>query len=633
MVQFRTDSVEEEATVDEAIVAPDIDLNVLPERSVGVNASDRITEFFRGTIQKGKGDEAAEKVAQEYRELLANSSIRPDVVDKIRVDVISKNPYALNMTCIAITYTDTSPRDNITISCTHTQMLEITSNGITPGETALINDGRTEKYTYERVPGDVYTPALIDIISNKVRSLTGADKWHSANCSILSKVADITDIDFLKKSLDHANQAAWMTYAHACGQSFLPFNPQLLDESSTLTINVDFNPTPLKTLDGMPVRTDILMDIKHINQNNESKDPFIGNSTADIVRCGGFIDLLYVEPEQGDDYYNHRDNTDGKRYQARFNITKLESLQDATSPGLLMYILGNSVILEQRMRWATTFLPMANPGKLNLRDIGAIGYEVPTEVDGKLEYRRIDTYADFTTEDLYSLLKYAVRPGLIYSLHCEERGFDAATHEIFLEAAYGNKHAEQQLIEQADLMFDGRFSEHYQGTGIGTVEPTRQQLGYYPLDNRVHDIRNFDYLGFLNVFGGQDHDIVVGFDSTNLAGENSSVDMQAIATAKREEYYRKISPGHMVITGYARIVNFSDDFIGALATAMIESGYAPTANNVHTGYTDHRRREFTQIRDMVHDNPRLGNGMIRESRAHVVGGMRRTGNSAYGYYR
>jgi hypothetical protein len=342
------------------------------------------------------------------------------------------------------------------------------------------------------------------------------------------------------------------------------------ERDATLTVRTSFGNSQTHNAVMHPVRNDVVVDLTASPVNQQQGNTQQVERVSQVASVGGFIDLVWdpVAPQQNA-WAAQMQQQSYVRYAARFVATRMESASLLTIPAQLLAIIPG-LALRENNAWVQAFKRSTFVKGVDMRDIGAVGIEANFMNDASGIGARIDTKADsFRPEHLHKLIASTIKPGLIMSLDIAECGPDSWFNDVFAAAAEGNKAANQAIINAANVLTNGKFSNYFaDGMQVCQDECNRIHLGHYGDDNGVRkDIRDVDYLAVLNLMGDKDPMVVQKWSDTFA---NTSTPLP-IRLAERKRIIQGLF-ADVVFTGFARRVTFEPAFIEALAKACQDAG-------------------------------------------------------------
>lgn len=476
--------------------------------------------------------------------------------------------------------------------------INITGHGQTPIQidrpAAECYDSETSRLIMEVAAEDFPGATLIDAGVNII-PLNVASQENLENSAELSGL------------LFHALNAAIITLNQAIGSTeFILSAAELItDRTVQLTANIDPNPaSQLQTASGRPVRTDVIITTAAAVSENNNVSKF--SKETDITIAGLYIDLAYIDsasiPTQSGPYAQVVERT--QRYRARAVVTTADTnLAVVTMEGVLLG-LSSVTAMDRDNAWMRLFTPRYNKSGIDLRDIGAIGYEC-THLTQDGQPARIDTRSDAfasNNANLAELLNAAIFPGLIYSmdiLPCDDLGW---IYSAFLAAARGNTAAINEIIQSCDNLTSNEFSKIWRaGTPIANYDNTLVPVGYYTDNNgEKRDLRDYDYLAMLNIMGPKG-DMAAVEDFSDFFDQAGIPEM--VRLNKYIERLRTIIGPSLEIKGFAHRITFNNEFLIAFNNALAKVGFAVRTNSVGVFVAGSGRRGNTNVLQQ----PSIGN--------------------------
>lgn len=538
-------------------------------------------------LSRSSAGEAVNKLVEGIKKILTNEG---DAVKDVGVLVVDGQVRGSVLSSILICR---RLQDRVT---TFNLIVEASANRLSNTE-QTINNTKVETPT---VPGDVNNAGFWDKCITVVQERYGRVTVQYAGASVIPRELSAEDTARLRAIVYYADTAVWTTMANSSTTPPEPFSVTWLTNKEKLQARLDFQPQPQETAAGLPIRSDVSVVLTGSTINGS--DPLLAGS-QDFSRVDGYVDLVYDPP--GQPALGMIQQT--QHYWARLVMTLAAPQLNAITPELLLLSIGSSTLLSRNMAWANVFRPRYGAGT-NLRDIGAIGFDVPSYA-GSVEPKKIDTQsATWTVDNLFSLLTAAVRPSLIYSIDVEETGDLSWLQLLLVGAANGDPEAYGLITRAADNLTAGRFSQRFANGGPIVVDDNnRIFLGYYQENNNgvieKRDIRSIDYLAMLNHVGQTDMKAVVDYTNTF---DQTNVELP-IRLEKRLRILEKVLGETLRITGYARRVTFTPAFIEALALAIVDAGLNIQPSNVYSDMGGNVRRGNENIAAMAYGGTAVQN--------------------------
>lgn len=527
--------------------------------------------------------EAVKKLTNTIKDILAADG--GDESD-IKVLILDSQQRGTSLSCVVITAG--ALRGTQSYVAAHTLVVEASGGRLPKLQYNIAN----QQCEITATAGDVFNQAMWEKVKQLVSEHypTGSEIRHASGTTIPLEM-DLGDVDRVRKVLFYAIQAVYTHIEDMTNQPVPTFSVSAFTRQDRVSAKVDFTPQAIETTTGLPIRSDVAVILNASNTavNQADLSPSLGK---DFSRIDGYIDLVYQQPPRP----GFGQPMITQHYHPRFVMTNFAPLLEGVNLELLLLALSSSTLLSRNSNyaWGGVFRPKYGPD-INLRNIGAIGLEIPQLVgspDGKGDI--INTQAStFTMENLYQLLVTAIHPNLIYSFDVEENGSLTFIHSIFSAAASGDAGANQMIIEAANRLTDNHFSRYFQNGPVAVEDNNRVHLGYYTnTKGERRDIREIDTLAVLNMIGKQDPTIPVKwantFDRVDLPMEQRLDERERILTSL-------IGAGSMRITGYGRRITFNPAFISALSDALINAGLVIQPGNQSYLFGDQVIRGNDQI--------------------------------------
>lgn len=422
--------------------------------------------------------------------------------------------------------------------------------------------------------GDAYNAKLREEVAAAVGRSYPQMKILSAGATVVPRDFKVDD-----EKLVH-DLGANATYADAVElernrPGWEDLNLSTVARDATLQVRTQLTRDQVINVVGQPIRRDISIDLNAIPVQQNQQDVA---RQAPLARISGYLDLVYNPVAQPTNAFNayaqQQVQAPGsppltRTYVARFVMTDMESVT-APTLGCQLLTLAMAASLNENNSWVKAFEPQYTQGQQDLHDFGAVGIEVNFQNPGQPGLGRIDTQsADFGEQQLMQLVAATVAPGLMISLDVEEVGPSSWINGIFPAAASGHPGANAEIYDAAMRLTNGAFAKYFpQGGVICYDEDNKIHMGTWVDSNGVkRDLRDWDYLAVLNTMGERDPVVVKDFSDTfTLTGFPL---LQRLAARKR--IITGLASG-VNITGFARRVTFSTEFIVALAKGCLECG-------------------------------------------------------------
>ena len=518
---------------------------------------------------------------------------------------------AWNLPYSGIAITHQSPR-GVSV---HTLLLE--DDGPKP-DNQIFRISPQETVEVPTTPGDTYNEAYWKTVNLQVQRAYGSNvEIIDGGMQVVYRTVNPEDRIQVGRILTAAANAAVGAITLETVGGDLASGRSLLDRLNSygvvMNATVNTNPPALVTPNGLPVRRDLVVTstVSVPNQNNTNLRGTRGGSWK-FAEISAFTTLEYVAPEPVTyvpGYPVPQQPT--QRYIPRLVITDISSQGITTLPNLLLAI-STATVIQEGLLWTEAFRPQKGRYQTdtsNMHNIGAIGYDIPElrkeSKPEKPEPGMIDvTSASFTDQHFYQLMVAAVFPTPIYSIDVEEAGSLSWLTNVFRAAANNDAQAKRAIIEAANSLTNGLFSNYFKGDSIIRNDDNRVFLGTYnpagqPPDV-LRDLRELDYLAILNV-AGQTPEIIEDFEKT----QRSNGGLLPERLASLHAIYEAVI-GNVDIKGYAQRFTFSNAFIESLARATRDAGVAPRFQNLPRQVQDRARQRVQDFEWAMVNHANMG---------------------------
>lgn len=521
-----------------------------------------ISRYSAGAVVRGF-ESSLKKIFEE--------SIDPAAVENFQFHILDNQNQGLALSSLLYTFVMSEGGKN------YVAVFNMVVEGSGPNLSNRVINMGDRSVEIATVAGDVLDPLMWDKVVSFLTERYGRDIIVlNAGSMVLPKTLSpdlAVSTDNLRQILYYSTQALSETMNINVTNTRAPISLTMLDSSVTLNAEVNYNVPVVHNAVGQPVRSDISIVLRASQQQGNSLSTQ-HEFSRDLTRVDGYIDLQWHEPQQQVGMMVQQDT---RRYVPRYVLTNIDALTDTISLEHMLLGLSTSTLLSSNFAWAGVYLNRYGVGGRDLRDIGAIGYEINLSSDPNATPDRIDTRSDtFSRNNMIQLLTMAFFPQVIYSLDVEETGELAWLHQTFIAAANGDAAAYKLIVDAANNLTGGAFSTVWGGGQIAQDDYNRIHLGHYTAPSgEVRDIRDLDYLGLLNLIGDRDMQSVVDW---SMSYDDTATPWE-IRLERRAKILQAALP-NCVITGYARRISFRAEFIDALLSACAKAGLSVRQQNV-----------------------------------------------------
>lgn len=369
-------------------------------------------------------------------------------------------------------------------------------------------------------------------------------------------------------------------------------------------LRIDHNPPPCYTPDDLPVRNDVEL----VTTENVPDSQNRGQAQAtEICRVAGFTYFEATDAPQ----QMFGEQVSYARFRPIFCVTQVQSNIQQSLEAYL-FALHTAYAMADPSNWMYGFHQRRGANGA-LRDIGAMGYDVPRLLgEDVVEGAKIDTRsATFGMDKVVWLLNTATHVRRFgFQLDVGERDDFAWQTLVFLGAAEGDQDATRAIIQAANNLTNGRFGQIW--AGIEIVEGLGNQLetGYYhDSNNERRSLDDWTYLEMLNKLGDQDVrdlPLATDFDRT-FSDVNRPI---ADRRYERQNIYYKVCGDSYRVTGKKFRLNILPDFMAALYSAIECDGFQVGITNINNDFHVTGRRSVEDVERYGIDVSRRGGALF-----------------------
>lgn len=560
------------------------------QRSFGMSA-------FRTLISRNGDAAGAGKFAESFRNIITENG---DALQDYKILVLDNQKFGVLLSCVLVTKA-VQAANGRTCVVVHT-MVVACSAGRLPKR--IIQVGNGQSLELESVPGDAKDVDLWDKVKQCVYISYGQGvDVLNAGMSVIPTSMKWDDRAICTSAICVAAESVHRVSQEAIGQAEI-FTVGMIPQGEQLTARVDPAPGNIENEVGLPIRSDIAVQLTGIDKSNGNASIF-SNKEVSYTTVDGFVDLMYVQPEPPMPGYV----PDLRQYLPVYRITKLTSDLGAMTLELMLFALYSATVLNQSRTWGMAFrqkVARDNP----LRDLGAIGWEVPALTGDPNQPGQLPVAnASFTIEQLDRLITDSIRDNLLIQLDVDEAGPDSWLIQILVEAAQGKGPAIDRVLMAAQNLCNGQFMQFYKPDNQRPFPfmnvGNRLIKGWYGPDTAKRPVDDIDYLAMLNMFGPKGRvDAVAEWDRTN-ADEGGPLEMRL---EKRTRMLRDVLEDSMNITGYARPVLASPELLYAIGEGLAQAGLSIAPANIATIVGNQNRRMASTVTGAMLDPRRAASG-------------------------
>ena len=474
-------------------------------------------------------------------------------------------------------------------------------------------------YYVPQTPGDSYNSVYYERVRSIVRSSFDPNVYHyvDAHASVVyTEVNPDNDIE-VDEILRYVANALIGSISLSTGRNGDEGLIQFINENrGALKASLALQPgANVRQPDGLMARSDYAVTTSVENLDGRKGRNRKGQLQLSTV--SGFVDLTYIEP----DPLSLQPVVDAmgrlipppppKYYQATAIITNISSPNRQTISTVFTG-LANATILSENSLFLELFRPQRGvKGDMDIRDIGAVGYDLPFLTEDK-KRRKIDTKSKefIDNQGFERLVTSIISPKLAFAIDIPEVG-PLSWMLVLLRDAAGARgeairlQAQNQIVQICNSLSNGRFSSYYHNESIIESAHRRVILGVFTEaeTQRKVDLRTVDYLAILNEFGTLEDAVLLYDKAANDTREPDAKRIHDMVGLLSEAVFNS----HDIrVRGYAQRMFFTGAFIKAFTTAMRESGCAATFSNLPMSQQELFRTRADRFANYAVDGTQLG---------------------------
>lgn len=438
----------------------------------------------------------------------------------------------------------------------------------------------------------------------------------NAGAMVVPSEVDSKDEERIWQIVWAAQEAVLSNLESAFPQDFAHFNLAEMFDPSRDRMNASFtyNGDDGESVTGLPVRSDITMIMSSSERNANSREDissFQHQTSRDLMEVNSYVDLVYAPSNQ---VPAPGQPVPTQIFIPRVVVTKATALDAPFTPETFLLALATTCLLGENYNWASQF---ANFSQEEVHDIGGIGYRMKNPTDANAPAQAIDTKTNsFGQDELFDLIQHTCWKDPAFSIDCEDVGPESWLTGALVDAARNGSEAMDFIVQAANNLTNGHFSQVWQGGAIVATENNKVHLGtYVDAQGQVRDIREIDSLAILNHFGHNDMNAVNLWEST-FNDMNAPIELRL---EKRLQMIRQLA-GKLKIRGFAERLTFDPNFLDALVQAVVRAGLSVDQDGLQSLYGQ---------------NVQVGNSFLQNYAAHAgaSGMMSQTGPQGHYAFR
>lgn len=449
----------------------------------------------------------------------------------------------------------------------HTVLVEGSSDPIVP----KIESARGVQYEVMLTAGDTIDRTYVEEVRRTVEKAYPNFKIVNADAQVLHRDFNYDDKHQVRTFVQNFVLPT-TTMLVTSTQGFQDLNLGRIERDTSIGVQRSFNENQMLDYSGHPVRADIKVTMSaYTGQKSQSGSLNTQEQSRVLAVVGGYIDTVWSD-EQINPMMPMMMGPKPK-FKARLVMTALENQAMQTIPAQL-FALSGSMILREGNNWFSYFTPRrlaAGAHRVDKRDVGALNIEGNISNDPSGFDKMFDTKdSGFDGLALQRFITSLFIPGMYFTLRVSEAGADTWYNSVFKAAADGNPNAINAILAGANTLTNGNFQKFYtSGSSPVLKNEDRVHMGYYLDANGVKcDIADIDYVAIMNLVGRNDPSVGAAWSNT-FYGTNEPLNVRLAA---RWKMINEVVGGTAVLTGYGRLVTFTNEFIEAFSKAVAATG-------------------------------------------------------------
>lgn len=427
--------------------------------------------------------------------------------------------------------------------------------------------------------GDAYTKEYRDVVRNYLeRNTSVAGKYQAAGYQIIYSETDLESATKFEPVVTEALRAIG-NVSSALDANAATFNLDLINGSAgKMSLHTQIAAdVAVREPNGMPVRADLTV-VLSMAERADPKDPRTMTNFTPMCSTSAYVDLVFTPQQQGFGQYGMMQAPKPIAI-PRITISNSVVHMPVSSLEFSLLNIGAMVTILSNRTYGVVWRPNFGTDD-NLRDLGALGWIAP-----QLSQSGVPAALDLSDPMvLQQFLASTMNQSVIFSMEFRQGGAGNWVNDVFLMAAAGGVEGEaarKRIIQAANRLTGDAFSVNFpQNAQI--VSPTIEVFpsGYFTLGSETVDSNKLDLLAITNLFGGKDVNVVW----TYLNSIHDQAVPANLRMHRRLTLLNNIAKG-FTLKSYGSKVNFSGEFIAALAKSIADKKVSFTGNSLG-GTTD-----------------------------------------------
>lgn len=526
---------------------------------------------------------------------------------KYRVVPVDGTTHSMHYSCIVLV-----AEGNIGGQATasmYTAILEGSNNKPSP---AIETIGRINNVEIPITAMDAWDRNTFEKALDAVQDAIGHDNVLNAGACVIPSDVDINDKGRVNEVIWNANEALFSSFETTHPDVFEHLDiTEFIDPTERVGLTTEFNGGNAENVVGLPQRSDINMRVhsSNINDNDNVYNDWNHNNNRELLEVCAFVNPVFtgIAPQQpGQPVIT-------QTMLPQIVLTKIGARDMPQTPET--YLLGMSLaaLLGDDYQWAQQFMGWGQGG---IHDIGGVGLRLPVD-----KPQTIDTSSNtFGEKEMYDLVATTFQDKPVFSIDCEDTGPDSWITGVLVEAANGNQAAVNYILDAANRLTGGNFSQYWGGGAVVESTGTRVHIGTYrdAQSGELRDIRDMDSLAILNLLGHVDMEVVEAFEETF---NNLALPVELRMAQRLEILRQQLGASNVNVRGMAERLVITTEFLDALVYACADAGLQVDQNGLRPIYGNKQQTGNTYLAQYaVQGN---ASGLVRQRHAgRNLGGRR-----------
>lgn len=399
--------------------------------------------------------------------------------------------------------------------------------------------------------------------------------------------------------------------------------PEMLSKRSKIVADINLSVNTSTTPSGLPIAEDFMIRVREVkdgdrrdnrrptrrslNRRNDDTEQYYGG-------VSGRIDFSYIEPEAA--HLRDPRIEDAACHVPEFIIAGFDLYDRAPSLSMMLQLVSSvGTLYNRKPPIFLSAFKVENVMDTPSRNLGGLAMEVKDiKTDKYLD--RIVFRENTTEETIRKFASAAIVDAARIGMEVPSQGPLTSLMNVFYDAAVYSVEdnekfeiANSMLIEAADILTGGRFSEEWEdGRPVMAPEIANIPGGYWTDDHgQKRDSREMGYLFYANLANPKE-----ALDMSREYADSFMEPNPIIAASTRRRLITEVKGTNFVQTDNFRRVYFEADFIETLNTCLRKCGLGVMTPNTNFGGRGDERRRRDAVSGLIAGD-RLDRGYSRYS--------------------